>query len=195
MGIGKGRYVQIRKRVKGNATDNIVTYRRAKPNGAASNFAQFYLQQYFVQNGQHVPNKAEIHLQHGTRKNTVYKELEVFHAKYPEVDRPELQDHKGFLRLWRTTFPTVKCLKSTDFALCSNCSFFREQLHFGNLTGTLRVKLDFVYKEHLRNQKDARQLFYTHNAKAKLNPKYVYNMKRIFLLMWHFYQPCKHYLV
>jgi len=171
LGIGKGRYVQIRKRVKGNATDNIVTYRRAKTKGPASNFAQFYLQQYFVQNGQHVPNKPEIHLPHGTQKNTIYKEFEAFHAKHPEVDRPGLQSHKEFLRLWRDTFPTVKCLKSTDFALCSNCSFFREQLHFGNLSPTLRAKLDFVYKEHLRDQSSARQLFYQHNTKAKLNPK------------------------
>jgi hypothetical protein len=197
LGISKGRYVQIRKRVTGNATDNLVKNRRAKPNGPASNFAQFYLKRHFVQNGQHVPNKpGTIHLSHGTHKNTVYEEFCAFHAQHVELqlDPPETQTYEDFLRLWRTTFPSVKCLKSTDFALCSDCSFFREQLHFGDISGALQVKLDYVYKEHLRNQRDARLLFYDHNIKAKENSKYVYNLKRIFLLIWH-YHAMKHYVV
>lgn len=167
VGISKTRFHQLKRSILNNTSPETVQYRRARlPNTRTLN-ARFWMKDYVVDNGQAVPNKEEFHLQRGVTKSDVwsaYKRAmgnrgEQVPLKYPH-----------FINLWNNEFKHVKVMPSTDFARCDLCERCQEHLS-SDLPTEITKDLQLVYTAHLRNQSEARQLFYRHNYKAKKNPE------------------------
>lgn len=144
--------------------------KRARPHGNRFLNARMLLNDYVLKHGQPAPNKEEMHLQRGTTKHEVHVE----YKKQLNVLQPEEKplEYSHFVKLWGTEFQAVKCLKSTDFARCDFCEKCQDHLK-REYPAEVKAGLEFVYRFHLNNQVQARELYYRHNLKARKCYKYL----------------------
>jgi hypothetical protein len=170
VGISKTRFLDLKNKVKNNETTEIV-HKRARTKSHKTLTARNFIKHYAALHGQHVPNKPEIHLQRGVSKTDAWKTYLSDTRRNYGPQEPLLQRGQ-FCKVWNDDFAHLKCLKATDFARCDFCDRCRDQLAAPNLTPSIQKDLESVYERHIQNQRDARELYYRHNHKAKTDDKY-----------------------
>ena len=166
IGISKTRLQQLQTRICNNQTHQ-APRRRAKPCSTRVLQAGFFLKDYARNHGQAVPNAPEIHLQRGLTKTNVHDEYKKQASALSFGQEPVKYSH--FVKIWNEKFPCVKTLESTDFARCNFCDNCQAQMQAEH-PKEVHDLVDDLYKQHLEQQKDARNLFYWHNYKALLDP-------------------------
>ena len=167
VGISKTRFHKLQRSILNNTSPETVKYRRARLPNTRTLKARWWMKDYVVDHGQAIPNKEEFHLQRGVSKADVWME---YKRAMNNLGEPTTLKYPHFINLWNNEFKHVKVMPSTDFARCDLCERCQEQLS-SDLPMEITKDLQLVYATHLRNQCEARQLFYRHNYKAKKNPE------------------------
>lgn len=149
-----------RKRVASNQTGQAVNL-KAKARSAKQCIIREVFLDYVALHGQFIPNSEEVHLQRGITKTHVYDSYKCSMKRwYP--DEP-VASRDAVCTIWRQEFRHVKTRPSTNFAVCDTCDRCRAILSDITISKETVEKVKEFYKQHLKDQREARELYYHHN--------------------------------
>lgn len=122
IGLSRTRYYRLRQQVANHGgappTDasNPWKRKRKSPTNVRKREMAYFMESRFKMWGNYVPNLQEVHLP------CLFSKVSEWTTYRSRVGKDEALDFATFCRYWKSEFPAVKIIKSSDFAKCDTCS-------------------------------------------------------------------------
>ena len=90
--------------------------------GSLSYILESWMQDFFENNCEKLPNKDILHLPDSYSKLEVWK---LFKSTFPDYDKTENVTYRYWCKMWTNHFPNVKIPKLNRFGVCADCEEFK----------------------------------------------------------------------